>query len=114
MHIDVRLVATEQELTADPEVTSPLYSVNVSHYLGRMAYALGVGAKAALWYPPPGKIRAKTLAPVLTAALAKLQGEPARYKAYEMPGATYDGFILAIKGLLEACQRWPESFVLIR
>lgn len=93
-------------------VDNVVYSANITHNLGQMAAKSG--CYEALWRPDGfGFERAAEIVPVLQEALARLEAEPERFKAFNPANGwgTYDGFVQFVRAYLAACREWPEAKV---
>lgn len=92
--------------------TNDVFTYNITHNLNTMADAAGI--YRALWRPEEVKIdRAHQLIGPLTEGLAKLEADPARFKALNPPNGwgDYDGLKKFVSAYLAACRRWPHARV---
>jgi hypothetical protein len=94
------------------DITTEVYTANVTHNLGKMAREAGIYTQ--LWRPDEiGVTKARQLIEPLENGLKLLKAEPERFKALnpENGWGTYDGFVSFVEAYLNACRQWPESDV---
>jgi len=88
------------------------YSRNITHNLNSMALAAGIYKE--LWHPDEiGIVRAAQLVEPLTAGLALLESDPARFEAFnpENGGGDYEGLVEFVRDYLRACETNPDARV---
>lgn len=97
-----------------------VFKWNITHNLGAMARAAGVGC---LWHPEevPGKpsegeskdVPAGRLIPLLEQGLARLKRRPAHFKKFnpENGWGTYENLVEFVEKALAACRQDPEAIV---
>ena len=98
--------------TVRSEVT--VYRDNITHNLGKMAGEAGV--YEALWRPDEHEYEtAKQIIPILKAGLALLQGDQARFEAFnpENGWGDYDGLVEFVADYLAACEEFPEATIYV-
>lgn len=93
-------------------VTKPVevHNTNITHNLGRMAEAANLYKP--LWRPEELCIQwAYELTPLLEEGIALLESDPEQFQQYnpENGWGSYDGFVAALKTLLQACQENPDA-----
>lgn len=89
-----------------------IYSANITHNLNTMAQAAGI--YEALWRPEEiGITKAGQLVEPLRSGLAKLEGDPSKFEAYNSPNGwgLYKHFVPFVRNYLEACENSPEATV---
>ena len=94
------------------EIEDEVYSSNITHNLGKMADVAGI--YEALWRPEEiGINKARQLIEPLTAGLAALKADPAKFRAHNPPNGwgTYEGFVLFVEKYLAACREYPDADV---
>lgn len=95
-----------------PPVPQEVYWANITHNLGRMANEAGIYEH--LWRPGEiGIEKAAQLIEPLTAGLALMKSDPARFKAFDASNGwgTYEHFLPWIEKYLEACRENPDATV---
>jgi hypothetical protein len=103
MSLDVRLTAVR---------LTTVYDSNITHNLGRMAEEAGIYQH--LWRPEEiGIAAAEELIEPLSAGLALLKSDPARFKAFDAPNGwgLYEHFVPFVEKYLDACRENPDAFV---
>lgn len=102
-------------LTDNPEpvpTTEHVFERNITHNLGRMAAAAEL--YDALWQPSElGLTKAAQLIEPLRAGIAKLDAEPARFKAFNPVNGwgSYEGLLAFAVAYLAACEEYPDADV---
>ncbi len=122
--------------------TREVYSANITHNLNRMAHEAGIYTalwrpveldpaaarrineqeEAGNYHGPGGAfeiernlppVHARDLIQPLRDGLAKMQGDPERFKAFnpENGWGSYAGFVPWVADYLAACERWPNAVV---
>jgi hypothetical protein len=89
-----------------------VFSGNITHNLSAMADEAGIYAH--LWRPEDiGITKAHQLIEPLKNALASMQSDPERFKAFDSPNGwgLYENFVPWIAGYLEACIDYPDADV---
>ena len=89
-----------------------IYKSNITHNLGQMARVAGI--YQTLWRPEElGKTKASQLIEPLSAGLAMLRAEPARFRALDDPGGwgLYVNFVPFVSAYLDACRSHPDASV---
>jgi hypothetical protein len=114
MSLDVSLTVPKpgQSAANVSAETMELYSSNITHNLGKMAKEAGIYEH--LWRPEEiGIKKAKQLIEPLTAGLALMQSDRARFETFNASNGwgTYKHFIPFIKSYMEACRAYPEADV---
>lgn len=87
-----------------------VYWKNITHNLGRMATAAGIGDH--LWEPDKiGIKRAGELIEPLETGIKDMEDNPERYKPFSASNGwgTYKQFIPWLKELLAACKEYPDA-----
>lgn len=95
----------------DP-VNGKLYSANITHNLNKMAAAAGI--YECLWRPEEhGITTAAQIIEPLSAGLAKLVTEKAKYEEYNAPNGwgLWEHFVPWCADYLQACRDNPEALV---
>ena len=103
MSLDVYLIANRP---------SEIFSGNITHNLGEMAVAAGI--YEALWRPDElGITTAHQLIKPLRYGLARLRGDPEKFKAHnpENGWGSYDGLMRLVVEYLAACEESPDATV---
>ena len=83
---------------------------NITHNLNKMAEAADI--YKCLWRPDENCIeKAHQMIEPLSAGLADLLANPAKYKKFDAPNGwgTYDNFVGFVKGVLNACIENPNA-----
>lgn len=91
-----------------------VYSSNITHNLGGMASEAGIYKH--LWRPEEiGITKASELIEPLTAGLALLKSDPARFEKHNAPNGwgLYKHFVPFVEAYLEACKENPDAAVRI-
>jgi hypothetical protein len=96
------------------EVVKPteVYSANITHNLGAMANEAGIYKH--LWRPDEiGVTTAAQLIEPLTAGLALLKSDPARFEKFnsENGWGLYKHFVPFVENYLAACREYPDATV---
>lgn len=89
-----------------------VFEANITHNLNTMAEAAGIYRH--LWRPDEiGITKAAELIGPLTAGLALLKSDPARFTQHAPPNGwgSYDGLVAFVERYLEACQTDPDATV---
>lgn len=89
-----------------------VYWRNITHNLTEMAEEAGIYKH--LWHPDEiGLTTAAQLIEPLTAGLALLKSDPARFKAFNSPNGwgTYEHFVPFVEACLNACKEFPDATV---
>ena len=89
-----------------------LYDANITHNLGKMAKEAGI--YEALWHPEELEITtADQLTPILAIGLARLLGDPKKFKKFDSPNGwgVYDDFVPWVGKYLNACKTFPNAIV---
>lgn len=89
-----------------------LFEANITHNLSRMADAAGI--YEAVWRPKEiGITKAAQLIDPLTAGLALLKADPAKFEAFNAPNGwgLYEHFVPWVESYLRACEKNPEAAV---
>jgi hypothetical protein len=92
--------------------SSIVYSSNITHNLGKMAYEAGI--YQALWRPDEiGIEQASGLIPLLEVGLTKLKDDPEQFKKFNPENGWGNHGVLVdfVEGYLRACREHPESLV---
>jgi len=103
MSLDVTLTAVRP---------TEVYDANITHNLGKMAAEAGIYKH--LWRPEEiGIEQAGQLIEPLTAGLALLKSDPARFEAFNSPNGwgMYEHFVPFVEEYLEACRANPDATV---
>lgn len=88
------------------------YSANITHNLSRMADAAGV--YEAVWRPESiGITTAAQLIEPLKAGIARLEADPAKFRAFNPSNGwgDYEGLVGWLKRYLAACEASPDATV---
>ena len=91
---------------------STVFSANVTHNLGEMADAAGIGDT--LWSPNEiGITKAHQLIVPLSIGLTKLKNDPEAFKRFNPANGwgSYDDFVPWIEEYIAACVKWPDATV---
>jgi len=89
-----------------------VYSANITHNLTEMASEAGL--YQVLWRPEElGFTKAAHLIGPLTAGLARLKADPARFKKFnaENVWGLYEHFVPFVENYLRACEEHPDADV---
>jgi len=103
MSLDVTLTAVRP---------TTVYDSNITHNLGRMAEEAGIYQH--LWRPEEiGITTAAQLIEPLSAGLALLKSDPARFEAFNAPNGwgLYKHFVPFVEEYLGACREYPDATV---
>jgi hypothetical protein len=103
MSLDVTLTAVRP---------TTVYDSNITHNLGRMAEEAGIYQH--LWRPEEiGITTAAQLIEPLSAGLALLKSDPARFEAFNAPNGwgLYKHFVPFVEKYLDACRENPDAAV---
>ena len=111
---DERAPRVEPVVSLPPkdELTTTVFSSNITHNLGKMAAAAGI--YHFLWQPGECEVSvAAQLIEPLQAGLQKLRAAPEQYEAMNPKNGwgNYDGLVDFVEGYLAACKRWPDAKV---
>jgi hypothetical protein len=120
MSLDVYLTGEPSEVTCHcvcgnehkREAAPHYYSSNITHNLNEMAKAAGIYKE--LWRPEEiGVTKAFELIKPLTAGLARLEKDPAKYSEFNAPNGwgRFEHLVMFVSAYIEACRNYPESFV---
>lgn len=103
MSLDVYLSRTQP---------TEVYWANITHNLGRMADAAGIGDH--LWEPEKiGVTKAAQLIEPLQAGLDRLKADPEKFQAFNAKNGwwLYEHFVPFVERYLEACREYPDADV---
>jgi hypothetical protein len=95
----------------EPQIVS-VASHNITHNLSGMAHELNI--YELLWHPEKNRIKtARQLINPLRVAIAEMEEDPARFKAYSSPNGwgTYEDFLPWLKEVLKSCEEHPKAGV---
>lgn len=110
MSLDVFLRAAPDDPCHEPDEI--LFSANITHNLGRMAYEAGF--YDVCWRPEEsGIIRAEQLIEPLSNGLDLMCAEDERFRALNSPNGwgLYDNFVPWVAKYLRACRTYPDALV---
>lgn len=97
------------QVLPDPD---DVFESNITHNLNRMAKEAGISQH--LWHPDAiGITKAAELIEPLTAGLALLRSDPARFKAFDASNGwgRYGHLVTFVEEYLAACKRHPDADV---
>lgn len=109
MSLDVHLTAHDLD---GNEIE--VYSANITHNLGKMAYAAGL--YDALWRADErGWELARNIIPILDAGLEQLKADPAYFEKFNAPNdwGLYEHFVPFVEAYLEACRKYPSAVITV-
>lgn len=109
---EYRQVYGLEPFIVDEDLTSTVYSGNITHNLTEMADAAGLYGY--LWRPDENGITTTSqLAEPLSVGLAALKSEPNKYIRFNPKNGwgSYDVLVNFVRTYLEACKRYPNATV---
>lgn len=101
-----------EPVTCQSQESDRVYQRNITHNLNSMADAAGIYRE--LWRPDEiGITIAGQLVEPLRAGLARLEADPAKFRAFNPSNGwgDYEGLVDFVTEYLAACERWPEAEV---
>lgn len=105
-------VANRLEAMPDPDEADPLFAINITHNLVKMAQEAGI--YACLWRPDENGITgASDLIAPLRKGLLDLDQRPEHYQQFNPANGwgDYYGFKAAVRAILGACEDHPGALV---
>lgn len=95
---------------SDPEAIGAVFSSNITHNLNKMAQEAGI--YDCLWHPEKiGAVYAREITERLSTAVELLEADPERFEKFNAANGwgIYEHFVPFVRGVLEACQKWPDA-----
>ena len=91
-----------------------VFEASISHNFISMADEAGIGD--VIWHPELFATKAGELVAPLTAGVALMRSDPARFKAFDASNrwGTYDQFVPWVERYLTACKEYPDAEVRVR
>jgi len=100
------------DIWLEQEVTTEVLDMNITHNMTAMAGNAGIYQH--LWRPTEVGVEfASDLIDPLTKAVAMMQDDPKRFKAFNPVNGwgSYDAFLPWLEELLEGCKKYPRAKV---